>query len=153
MTPFPFYYSGFILNERWIIAPAHIIATAYSIRVDVGSVNISDPLVSVYPDAYTLHPKFNNKTLKNNIALLQLTGENTLDFTSIRAIGKFAPIDLPRKSQIEKTFLEGEHTAFVSGFAFVNPSKCSYLLRRMFFRLIYILIEFITKHVLQMDMA
>lgn len=123
MTPYPFYYSGFILNERWIVTSAHIIATAYSIQVDVGTVNISDPLLSVYPDAYTLHPEFNNVTLENNIALLRLAGEDILNFTKKTAIGKFSPIELPERDQIDELLQEEEYTAFVSAFSFVTPSE------------------------------
>lgn len=63
LTPYPLYHSGVILNEKWIIVAAHVIAGAVSIRVDVGSVNLSNPLVSVYPDAYIMAKNISEITL------------------------------------------------------------------------------------------
>lgn len=84
---------------------------------------MSDPLLSVYPDAYTLHPKFNNVTLENNIALLRLSDENILKFASKKAIGKFKPINLPKQDLIDEMLQREEYTAFMSAFSFVTPSK------------------------------
>lgn len=39
--------------------------------------------------------------------------------------GKFAPIHLPRRDQINKRFLLFESAALMSGFKFVKPSKLS----------------------------
>lgn len=123
LTPYPSYHAGVILNEKWVIASAYAIAGAASIRIDVGSVNISDPLVSVYPDAYILHSNYSKNKFKNNIALLRLSGENILDFTTKESKGKFLPIHLPRKDQIKKHFLLFESTAIMSAYKFVKPSE------------------------------
>lgn len=119
LTPYPTYYSGVILNEKWIITAAKAIVNASSIRVDVGSVNIKEPMFSIYPDAYTLHPQFDENKFDNNIALLRLSGDNMLDYTSKQAT--FAPIRLPQKRQINESFMGSEFEARISSYRFTKP--------------------------------
>lgn len=111
-TADPTFCSGAILNENWIITPAECVAGASSLRVDIGSVDINSPAISVYPDAFTLHPEYNKNKFKNNIALLRLSKDNTLNFDV--AQGRYAPIRLPRRSEVHKTFEGAE--GFFSGF-------------------------------------
>lgn len=121
MTPYPSYFSGVILNEKWIIAPAKVIENAHSIRVDVGTVNITEPMLSVYPDAYTLHPEFDGNKYENNIALLRLSGDNVLDYTKRRA--KFSPIRLPQRRQFNESFVG--FAAYISSYKFSQSSTTS----------------------------
>lgn len=122
-SPYPAYYSGAILNEKWIIGPAKKIIKALSIRVDIGSVNIKVPTFSVYPDAYTIHPQFNEDKFENNIALLRLSGDETLD--KIKA-STFSPIRLPQKRQIDQSFVGLQFEAHISSYRFSKPSMYSY---------------------------
>lgn len=119
----PTFCSGAILNEQWILTPAECINGAYAIRVDVGSVDINKPLISVYPDAFTIHPQYDNdkKKFKNNLALLRLPRNNQLDFS--KSEGKYAPIRLPTRRQFDETF-EG-YESYLSGFGY--PSIRMYL--------------------------
>ncbi|XP_055308203.1 vitamin K-dependent protein C-like, partial [Sitodiplosis mosellana] len=112
----PTFCSGTILNEKWILTPAQCIKGAKAIRVDIGSVDINKPLISVYPDAFTLHPQYDNSNnkFKNNLALLRLPEKSKLDFT--KSEGRYAPIRLPTRRQIDETF-EGMESYF-SGFGY-----------------------------------
>lgn len=116
----PTFCSGAILNENWILAPAECVAGASSLRVDIGSVEINSPAISVYPDAFTLHPEFNKNKFKNNIALLRLSKENTLNFDEDVSQGRYSPIRLPRRSEVHKTFEGAE--GFFSGFGLPSYS-------------------------------
>lgn len=112
----PSHCSGAILNEKWIITPAECIQNAATVRVDVGSIDVNKPLIKVYPDALTLHPQFERNKFKNNIALLRLPENNLLDFASEEAKGKYGPIRLPRKSQMDDDFIGTE--SYFSGFGY-----------------------------------
>lgn len=116
----PSHCSGAILNEKWILTPAECIQNAKTIRVDVGSIDINKPLISLYPDSFTPHPQYDQNKFKNNIALLRLPQNSLLNFSSEEAKGKLAPIRLPRKSQIEDEFVGSE--AYFSSFGYPSPS-------------------------------
>lgn len=116
------YCGGAILNEFWIISTAECLKNAKTVRIDVGSTNVSLPYRSVYPDAYTIHPEFDEAVLGNNLALLRLSGVNALHFPS-EASPRFAPIRLPQKRQQKENF-EG-FEAYFSGFGQTTFSKSS----------------------------
>lgn len=117
----PSHCSGAILNEKWVLTPAECIFNSRTIRVDVGSVDINKPLISVFPDSFTLHPQYDQNKFKNNIALLRLPSNSLLDFTSEQTKGKIAPIRLPRKSQIDSDFVDAE--SYYSSFGYPSPSN------------------------------
>lgn len=119
-TAEPTFCSGAILNEKWILTPAECIQNAKTIRVDVGSIDINKPLISLYPDSFTPHPQYDQNKFKNNIALLRLPANSLLNFSSEETKGKLAPIRLPRKSQIEDEFVGSE--AYFSSFGYPSPS-------------------------------
>lgn len=106
---------------------------ASSIRVDVGSINIKEKILSVFPDAYTLHPEFDANKFENNIALLRLSGDNILDYTNKEAT--FAPIRLPQKRQINESFMGLEFEAHLSSYRFSKPSKNQFI--HSFLRIFY----------------
>lgn len=114
--------SGAILNEKWILTTAQCVKGAYAIRVDVGSIDINKPLIRVLPDAFTLHPQYNNSNnkFKNNIALLRLSEKSQLDFTTSE--GKYGPVRLPTRRQVDDTF-DG-YESYLSGFGY--PSIRTY---------------------------
>lgn len=116
----PSHCSGAILNEKWILTPAECIQNAKTIRVDVGSIDINKPLISLYPDSFTPHPQYDQNKFKNNIALLRLPVNSLLNFSTEETKGKLAPIRLPRKSQIEDEFVGSE--AYFSSFGYPSPS-------------------------------
>lgn len=120
-SPDPTFCSGAILNEEWIITSAECISKANTVRVDVGSVDINKPLVSVYPDALTLHPEYDVEKRKNNIALLRLKGDDKLNFEKDEYRGKIGPIRLPSRRQVDENF-EG-FEAFLAGFGKSSPGK------------------------------
>lgn len=117
----PTFCSGAILSEKWILTPAQCIQGAYGIRVDVGSVDINKPLISILPDAFTLHPQYDNSNLKfkNNIALLRLPENNKLDFS--KSDGKYLPIRLPTRRQVDEEFIGQE--SYLSGFGYPSFRK------------------------------
>lgn len=117
--------SGAILNEKWILTTADCVIGANGIRVDVGSVDINTPLLSVYPDAFVLHPQYDNSNNKfiNNIAILRLSSKTMLNFTSVVAKNQYGPIRLPKKRQIDETFI-GFESVF-SGFGYPSIGWCS----------------------------
>lgn len=114
------YCSGAILNEKWIIATADCVAKARSIRVDVGSISIDKPGVSVYPDAFAVHPRYNKDKFTNNVALLRLPNNDLLKFPTDSS-PSYAPVRLPQRRQKNETFV-GYETYF-SGFGDKAPSK------------------------------
>lgn len=116
----PTYCSGAILNEKWILSTADCIENAISIRVDVGSVDINNPFLSVLPDAFTLHPQFNEDKFKNNLALVRLPEKSKLIFTEEVSQGRFAPIRLPKRRQSNESFEKYE--AYFSGFGYSSQS-------------------------------
>lgn len=122
----PTFCSGAILNEKWILTTAQCIKGATAIRVDVGSVDINKPLVSVYPDAFTLHPQYDNSNnkFKNNIALLRLNEKNQFDFS--KSEGKYGPIRLPTRRQVDESFEEAQ--AYLTGFGYPSMRKYSKIL-------------------------
>lgn len=122
-TAEPTFCSGAILNEKWLLATADCIANAVTIRVDVGSVEINNPLVTVYPDGFILHPQFNKDKFTNNIALLRLPENGKLNFSKENARGKYSPIRLPKRRQINESF--DQYEGLMSGFGFSSQSMYS----------------------------
>lgn len=118
-TAEPTFCSGAILNEKWLLATADCIANAASIRVDVGSVEINNPLVTVYPDGFILHSQFNKDKYKNNIALLRLPENSKLNFSTESGRAKYSPIRLPKRRQISESF--DQYEGLMSGFGFSSP--------------------------------
>lgn len=120
-TANPTYCSGAILNERWILTSAQCLIGASAVRVDIGSIDVNIPLRSVYPAAFVSHPMYDNSNNKflNNIALLRLSGKNILHFSEDEVLGKLAPVRLPRKSQMNESFVGYE--GYFSGFGY--PSQ------------------------------
>lgn len=112
----PTFCSGAILNEKWILTPAQCIQGAYGIRVDIGSIDINKPLLSILPDAFTLHPQYDNDNskFKNDIALLRLPENNMLDFS--KSDGKYLPIRMPTRRQVDEEFIGQE--SYLSGFGY-----------------------------------
>lgn len=105
---------------------AECVSGAIKLRVDLGSVDINKPLISIYPDSYTLHPKFDKNKFKNNIALLRLPEK--LDFN--RSNGKYSPVRLPSISQIDELFVNSE--AYFTGFGYPSQRTYSFILEFFF---------------------
>lgn len=89
-------------------------------RVDLGTVEINKPAVSVYPDAFTVHPKYVRGKFDYNLGLLRLSGPNVLIFTN-EPTPNFAPIRLPQRRQEHETF--GGYETYFSGFGDKSPRK------------------------------
>lgn len=119
----PTFCSGAILSANWILTTADCVSNAATVRVDVGSIEINTPLVTVYPEGLIAHPKFKKDKLQNNIALLHLSEKDKLNFDKEEARGKYSPVRLP--TQLDKSFEQYE--GYMSGFGF--PSKSKYLTR------------------------
>lgn len=78
-------------------------------------------MLSIYPDAYTLHPEFDGNKYENNIALLRLSGDNVLDYAKRKV--KFSPIRLP---QVNESFMGSEFEAYISSYKFSQSSMTLY---------------------------
>lgn len=128
----PTFCSAAILNEKWLLTQAECITGASKLRADFGSVHINKPLLSVYPDSYTLHPQYDKNKFKNNIALLRLPEK--LDF--IGANGKFAPVQLPSMRQIDELFVNKE--SYFTGYGYPSQRMYSYSIPIIF---VFTLIE------------
>lgn len=114
----PTFCSGTILHENWILTTADCVSNAATIRVDVGSVEINTPLVTVYPDGLIVHPQFKKDKLQNNIALLHLAEKDKLNFDKEGARGKYAPVRLPTKDQLNNSFEQRD--GCISGYGFAS---------------------------------
>lgn len=122
-TASPTFCSGAILNEYWILSTADCIANATSIRVDVGSVDINNPFLSVLPDAFIIHPQYNQDKFKNNIVLLRLPESSKLIFSTEVSQGRYLPVRLPKRRQINESF--DNYEAYYSSFGYSSQSMLS----------------------------
>ncbi|XP_063058132.1 transmembrane protease serine 9-like [Engraulis encrasicolus] len=66
---------GFLVQESFVMTAAHCIQWGVELTAVVGIHNIKNPKARVPVKFYHIHPGYNNKTLDNDIALLQLEGE------------------------------------------------------------------------------
>lgn len=97
---------GSILSETVVLTAAHCTIGHDSFDLGFGSIDFSDPAVSMTATKKIVHEKYNPSTLNNDIALLVLPEK--LTFTD-----NISPVQLPSYSQKDTSF-EGEK-ATVSG--------------------------------------
>lgn len=114
------YCGGAILNELWFLATADCITNARTIRIELGTVQLTRLPVTVYPELSVIHPQYDVNRFRNNLALLRLPLNRPLYFPS-GPNPSYYPVRLPSLRQLNATF-EGEDTYF-TGFGYTTPSK------------------------------
>lgn len=114
---------GAILNDLWILATGDCVANARTIRVEAGTVLLTRPAVTVFPELYIVHPQYNPNRFRNNLALLRLPLNRPFFFPS-GPNPHFFPVRLPTLRQRNATF-EGQESYF-SGFGYTSLSEFAY---------------------------
>lgn len=107
------YCGGAILNELWMISTADCIENARSVRAVIGTTDLKKPTLTINPQMYVIHPRYNGQFFNNNLALLRLPKDRPLAFPA-GPRPAFGPIRLPSLSQRFEKFTQ--HTAYYTGF-------------------------------------
>lgn len=115
------YCNGAILNKNWIITIADCISNARWIQISVGSIEFNKSALVVYPDKFFIHPEYSTTKPRNNLALLRLDKNNTLNFPK-GSLPNFAAVRLPQRRQYNELF-EG-YEAYFSGYGDRTPGNC-----------------------------
>lgn len=111
---------GAILNELWFLATADCISNARAIRIELGTVQLSRPAVTVYPELFIVHPQYNPTRFRNNLALLRLPLNRPLYFPN-GPNPSYYPVRLPSLRQLNASFV-GQEAVF-TGFGYTSISK------------------------------
>lgn len=110
-----FYCGGAILNRNWVLTSADCLQDASRVRIDAGSVELRRPAVTVLADAFFTPRDYNPRDFANNLALLRIPLQSSLNFT-YSPTANLAPIRLPALSQERETFVDQE--AHFTGFGY-----------------------------------
>jgi secreted trypsin-like serine protease len=105
---------GSLLTDRWVLTAGHCTYNFHSFQLGFGSVMLNLPNITLSTTHRVIHPKFNPKTLNNDVACIRLPRPVT--FTA-----QIWPVRLPKLSQTMETFLNQK--AVVSGFGRLSDTS------------------------------